>query len=172
MDVVEQLPNHKSPGSSKIPNEFWKHADPDMLDQLHKLLNKCVEKANTPTEWKKAIIVLISKCDDWKGDLTNMKPITLIETACKILTKILSNRISNTCSTHQILKGDNFSVLKDTSTSTPIQIVNATIEFSNQHKKPLCIVTQDMNKAHDSVGITQLIKAMERIHIHPDYIKL
>src|SRR3954470_1864377 len=68
--------------------------------------------------------------------------------------------------------GDNFSVLKDTSTSTPIQIVNFLSEFSNQHKKPLWLVTQDMKKAYDSVSTSQLIKAIERVHIHPNYIKL
>ena len=78
-----------------------------------------------------------------------MRPITLIETGRKILTKILTNRISATCSEHQILTGDNFSVLKDTTTSTPIQIVNFLIEFSNQHKKPLWLVIQDMKKAYD-----------------------
>src|SRR3954467_13266174 len=97
-----------------------------------------------------------------------MRPITLIETGRKILT----NCISTICSLHQILTGDNFSVLKDTSTSTPIQIVNFLSEFSNQYKKPLWLVTQDMKKAYNSVSTSQLIKAMERIHIHPNYIKL
>src|SRR3954471_13204876 len=101
-----------------------------------------------------------------------MRPITLIETTCKILTKILINHISTTCSIHQILTGDNFSVLKDTSTSTLIQIINFLSEFSNQYKKPLWLVTQDMKKAYDSVSTNQLIKAIERIHIYPDYIKL
>jgi len=66
-----------------------------------------------------------------------MRPITLIETSRKLLTKILTNRISEVCTTHNILKGDNFSVLKDTTTNTPIQIVNLLCEFSKQHQKPL-----------------------------------
>ena len=137
LDTLSQLPNNKSPGPSKIPNEFWKKGPPELLEQLRSLLNRCIEQTDTPQEWKQALIILIPKRNDWGGDLTNMRPITLIETARKILTKILTNRISTTCSNYQILTGDNFSVLKDTSTSTPIQIVNFLSEFSNQHKKPL-----------------------------------
>ena len=106
------------------------------------------------------------------SDLKNTRPITLLETLRKILIKILTNRISQTCTNSGILKGDNFLVLKDTSTATPIHIVNFLIEHTTNHKKKLWLVSQDMKKAYDSVGTDQLLLALKRINMHPKYIEL
>ncbi|KAG9286342.1 hypothetical protein G9A89_014508 [Geosiphon pyriformis] len=51
-----------------------------------------------------------------EGCLTNTQPIALIETVRKILSKILSDCISAACNTFDVLKGDNFSVLRSTLT--------------------------------------------------------
>ena len=119
-NVIQTLPTNKSPGPSKIPNEMWKKAPPLIKRLLHNLLNECINQQDTPTEWKRSTIILIPKKETWGGNLKNTRPITLIETGRKLRTRILTNRISKTCSEHDILKGDNFSVLKNTSTSAPI----------------------------------------------------
>src|SRR3954463_1485680 len=139
---------------------------------LHHLLNECIKQQDIPTEWKHSTIVLIPKKETWSDNLKNTRPITLIETGRKLLTRILINRISKICSSHPILIGDNFSVLKDISTSLPIQIINFAIEHATNNKKELWLVMQDMKKAYDSVGTDQLTLVMKRLNIHPDYIKL
>ncbi|KAG9290567.1 hypothetical protein G9A89_020937 [Geosiphon pyriformis] len=48
-----------------------------------------------------------------RGVLTNTHPIALIKTACKIFSKILSDRIFLACSTFDVLRKDNFLVLKE-----------------------------------------------------------
>src|SRR5438270_195995 len=101
------------------------------------------------------------------GDLKNTRPIILLETLRKVMTKILTNRISETCTKFDILKGDNFSVLKDTSTATPIHIVNFLIEHATERKKKLWLVSQDMKKLYDSMGTNQLVNALKRINMHP-----
>ncbi|KAG9293573.1 hypothetical protein G9A89_005576 [Geosiphon pyriformis] len=75
----------------------------------------------------------------FKGVLTNTHPIVLIETACKILFKILSDRISLACSTFDVLCKNNFLVLKaynsvdwkhfEKSLSTTQHILNVAGEF-------------------------------------------
>src|SRR3954466_12699778 len=131
------LASRKSPELSRIPNEFWKKAPQVIRKMLHHLLNECIKQRDIPTEWKHSTIVLIPKKETWSGNLKNTRPITLIETGRKLLTRILTNRISKTCTDHNILKGDNFSVLKDTSTNTPIQIINYTIEYATRTGKTL-----------------------------------
>ncbi|KAG9299259.1 hypothetical protein G9A89_013907 [Geosiphon pyriformis] len=63
------------------------------------------DKAAVPALWKRAWVSMIPKPYDWNGVLTNTCPITLIETA----RKILSDRISLACSRFGILRDDNFS---------------------------------------------------------------
>ncbi|KAG9290414.1 hypothetical protein G9A89_007145 [Geosiphon pyriformis] len=63
-----------------------------------------------------AWVSMISKPYKWEGVLMNTHPIALIKTACKIFSKVLSDRISLSCSAFDVLCGDNFSVLKGTMT--------------------------------------------------------
>ncbi|KAG9290242.1 hypothetical protein G9A89_022218 [Geosiphon pyriformis] len=51
-----------------------------------------------PSQWRQAWVSMIPKPYDWKETLTNTRPIALIETARKILSKVLSDRISLACS--------------------------------------------------------------------------
>ncbi|KAG9300969.1 hypothetical protein G9A89_005027 [Geosiphon pyriformis] len=62
--------------------------------------------------------------------LTNTRLIALVETSWKILSKILSNRISVACS-------DNFLVLKDTSTQTPIFAIGSIVEDTLEKNREL-----------------------------------
>ncbi|KAG9293517.1 hypothetical protein G9A89_005520 [Geosiphon pyriformis] len=88
-----------------------KHCDKSVLNLLLVLLNSCLKEA-----W----ILMIPKPYNWEGVLMNIYPIALIKTAYKILSKILSNRISLTCNTFDVLCGNNFSVLKGMSTQSLI----------------------------------------------------
>ncbi|KAG9291303.1 hypothetical protein G9A89_021805 [Geosiphon pyriformis] len=102
--VVKDLLNGKAAGLFGISNELWKHCDKSILDMLLVLLNFCL------------------------GVLMNTHPIALIEMAHKILSKILLDRISLACSTFDVLHGNNFLVLKDTTTQSPIFAVGSVVE--------------------------------------------
>ncbi|KAG9293046.1 hypothetical protein G9A89_016408 [Geosiphon pyriformis] len=93
---------------------------------------------------------LIPKPYKWEGVLTNTHPIALVETARKILSKVLSDRISSACSVFDVLKGDNFSVLKGTTMQSPIFAIGSVIEDALEKNRELWLVLQDMQKAYDS----------------------
>ncbi|KAG9303821.1 hypothetical protein G9A89_018718 [Geosiphon pyriformis] len=97
--VVFNLSNGKAAGLLGISNKLWKHCNRSVLDMLLLLLNSCLSSKSVPSSWKKAWVLMISKPYEWEGVLTNTCPIALIETACKILSKILSDRIFSACST-------------------------------------------------------------------------
>ncbi|KAG9301792.1 hypothetical protein G9A89_003941, partial [Geosiphon pyriformis] len=71
--------------------------------------------------------------------------------ARKILSKILSDRISFACSKFGVLHSDNFSVLKGTSTQVLVFTVGLVVENALEKNKELWLVLQDMHKAYDSV---------------------
>ncbi|KAG9291768.1 hypothetical protein G9A89_012053 [Geosiphon pyriformis] len=76
---------------------------------------------------------------------------TLIEMACKILSKILFDRILLACSTHNVLYGNNFLVLKGMTTQTPIFTIGSVVEDALEKDWELWLVLQDMQKAYNSV---------------------
>ncbi|KAG9305299.1 hypothetical protein G9A89_007794, partial [Geosiphon pyriformis] len=132
---------------------------------FHKvILDHLVDEEELVLEPKlEAWVSMISKPYEWEGVLTNTHFIALIKTACKILSKILSDRISLACSKFDVLRGDNFSVLKGTTTQSLIFAVGSVIE--NALKKNY------MCKAYDFVGWKHLRKSLVRIKMCDSFIK-
>ncbi|KAG9296278.1 hypothetical protein G9A89_014870 [Geosiphon pyriformis] len=108
-------------------------------------------------------ISMIPKPYKWEGVLTNTQPIALIETACKILSKILSDRILLACSAHDIFRGDNFSVLKSTTTQTSIFAIGSVVEDALEKNRELWL-------AYDSVGWEHFKNCLVKIKICDKFI--
>ncbi|KAG9295291.1 hypothetical protein G9A89_021222 [Geosiphon pyriformis] len=134
LDVIFNLPNGKAAGLLGITNELWKHCNKSILDMLLVLLNFCLS------------------CESWKGVLINIHPIALIKTTYKILSKILSDRISLACSTFDILYGDNF--------LSSIFAIGLVVEDTLEKNWELWLVLQNMQKAYNSVSWEHLKKSL------------
>ncbi|KAG9301481.1 hypothetical protein G9A89_005631 [Geosiphon pyriformis] len=100
-----------------------KHCDISVLSMFLVLLNFCLFVKSVSSLWKEAWVLMIPKPYKWKGVLMNTHSIVLIEMAHKILFKIFSDRISLACSTHNVLHSNNFSVLRSTTTQSPIFVI-------------------------------------------------
>ncbi|KAG9296440.1 hypothetical protein G9A89_015032 [Geosiphon pyriformis] len=73
-----------------------------------------------------------------EGVLINTHSIVLIETACKILSKILSDRISSACNEFNL----------------PIFVIGSVVEDALEKNRKLWLVLQNMHKGYDLVVIT------------------
>ena len=122
--AIYQMQNDKSPGIDGIPVEFYKTFYETLENGLIQLDNNILftEKSITNT-MQQAIITLIPK----KGDLNKLKywrPISLLCIDCKILTKMLANRLKNvlpqiicmkqTCSIPDRIIFNNLFLIRDT----------------------------------------------------------
>ncbi|KAG9306357.1 hypothetical protein G9A89_018240 [Geosiphon pyriformis] len=87
-------------------------------------------------------------------DLPDDKAAGFSGTVCKILFKILLNRISLAHSTFDVLQGDNFLVLKDTTIQSPIFAIGS-----------------NMQKVYDSVGWEHLRRSLVKIKMCDRFIK-
>jgi hypothetical protein len=125
----------------------------------------CIKLGCIPEKWKTAQVYLIPKGKNWEYDLNNTRPIALLETMRKCLTRIINKRLSKVIKEREILKGLNYAGLPGCSTEEPIHIVNALVEEAKEEKKELWLLFQDMRKAFDSVSLVALEKAMKRIKL-------
>ncbi|KAG9284235.1 hypothetical protein G9A89_002045 [Geosiphon pyriformis] len=162
--VVSELSDGKAVSLFSIPNEFWKQCGNDILACLLVLLNSCLKAGNVP-------VSMIPKPYNWDEILTNTKLIVLIKTVRKILSKILSDHILFACSKFGILHGNNFSVLKSTSTQSPIFAVGLVVENVLEKDHEIWLVLQDMQKAYNSVSWYHLKICLECIKICSRFIK-
>ncbi|EXX77498.1 hypothetical protein RirG_023220 [Rhizophagus irregularis DAOM 197198w] len=163
--TLKNVKYDKAAGASGIPYDFWKKSGYYTKKALIEIINLVIKEGTWPKEWKDGIIYPIKKTMEWNRDLKLTRPIMLIETARKIVIKILTNRLNDIITKYNILRGKNFVALKYESTFEPIKILQAIIENANINKKEAWIVLMDISKAYDSVSSKSLKKGMERIKL-------
>src|SRR3990170_849873 len=125
----------------------------------------CVHLNDIPDAWREARIYPIPKPKEWECNLTNTRPITLLETLRKALVRLLNNRLATLMVQHSVLKGNQFAGVPGSSTFEPIRIINEIIEDAREKDNEIWILFQDLSKAYDHVNIHMLDKALKRLKI-------
>ena len=89
--AISTLENNKSPGNDGLTAEFYKLLL-TLQDDLKELYNEISEKGRMPESMLQAVITCIYKKGKME-DITNWRPISLLNYDYKILAKILANRL-------------------------------------------------------------------------------
>ena len=87
------MKNNKSPGSDGITTEFYKIFWIEIKSYYVKSLNYSFEIGDMTIMPKQGLISLLPKKNNDLGNLNNWRPLTLLNTDYKIVTKTISNRI-------------------------------------------------------------------------------
>jgi hypothetical protein len=146
-----------------------KHLSNDCNQILYNLICSIIKLGYLPKQWKEATVFPIAKLKPFNCELSNSRPITLLETTRKALISLLNRRLSTILKDNNVLKANQFTGLPKQSTFEPIRIINEVIQDAIDNNNELWILSQDMGKAYDRVNIFQLKKAMDRIKIPNDF---
>jgi ribonuclease HI len=168
IDALKNTKAKSAPGPSGISYPLIKKVGIRARSIFKHLANMCIQEGDIPTKWKFSQLYPIPKGEDWNYNLSNVRPIVLIETFRKTVVRILTHRLDKILVEHNMLEGPNFAGLSGDSTASPVHIMNNIIEDARQKKNELWILFQDMRKAFDSVSLRILRKALERIKM-PEY---
>ena len=97
--------------------------------------------------------------------MNNYRPISLISNFCKILEKIVFNRLTDFLNSKNIISNDQFGFRPAHSTIHPMtQILNSVAQAFNS-KKHLLIIFCDLKKAFDTCNVAILLKKMQHMGI-------
>ncbi|EXX58057.1 hypothetical protein RirG_201400 [Rhizophagus irregularis DAOM 197198w] len=169
--TISSMPNDKAPGPSMISYEMLKHLGPSASALLFNLICACLSNANIPDLWRQATVFPIPKPHEWKCQLKNTRPITLLEVIRKALVKLFYNRLAPLLASHHVLQGGNFAGLPGGSCHDPIITLESIIHDSVVTKQPLWILSQDISKAFDSVDLSMLRFALQRLRLPQNAIQ-
>ena len=93
--VVGGLKNGKSPGPDGLSSEFYKKFWPIISSTFTSFVIHTFDSHNIPSNMKLGIITLIHKKNN-TDDIKNYRPISLLNTDLKIISKLLNERIKST----------------------------------------------------------------------------
>ena len=161
-NVVETLKNGKSPGMEGIYPELVKYAPEELHVILAKLFERCMNGEKPPMEWTTSYITPIHK-KGAKNDPKNYRGIAVICTLGRVYTKIIKSRLENEIKDKQPEEQAGFRTGR--STIDNIFTIKIACEKRVQRNRELHIAMIDLEKAYDSVPVSQLWKALKSLEV-------
>ncbi len=125
--AVKGLSSGKSPGLDGLPAEFYKSFWTIIGDYYFEVLQKCCSEGILPTSCQRAVLSLIQK----KGDLTllkNWRPVAILCTEYKILSKVLANRLNNVL--YEVVHKDQSYCVKNRSIMDNLHLIRDVVDYA------------------------------------------
>lgn len=163
------MKNGRAPGEDGITTEMLKYGGAVTIESIKILLNKCLSEGRIPDTWKNAQVVLLYKKGD-KLKIDNYRPISLLPHPYKLLTKIITNRLTNKLDNYQPSEQAGFR--KNYSTIEHIQTLNTLIEKCTEYNVPIHLAFIDYHKAFDSIELQAIFNAMNNARVDSRYKNL
>ena len=146
---MRSMENNKSPGFDGLTTKFYKHFWPILSEKLTRVYNHAFRTGILAVSQRRGVISLLFK----KGDCTQLKnwrPVTLLNTDYKILTKVLANRLQQVLPL--IIHTDQNASIKGRTINDNTRLLHDVVAYANEKDVPLALISGDQRKAFDSLS--------------------
>ena len=167
-ESIKQSASNKSPGLDGLTAEFYKTLSDFIAPELVSVFNDQLQRKQIIESNRHGATRLISKV---KGIplVTELRPITLLNQDYKILTRILSKRLTSVLGT--VCKSVQSCSVPGVSICTSASNLISTIEGVVRNNSTAALLSLDMFKAYDRVNLRYLEKVMESMKIPKEFIE-
>ena len=166
--ALKKMENNKSPGIDGLTSNFYKHFWPILGPDITQVFNYCFQHGLLTRTQRRGIITLIYKKGD-RTKLQNWRPITLLTTDYKILTKALANRLTNVLPS--IIHSDQTACIPGRTINDNLSLIRDVIAYSNENNTPLALISIDQLKAFDRTSHSFLFSTLEHFGFGPQFIR-
>jgi len=154
--IIRSLKNNTSPGRDGIHPAFVRATTHYFRYLINDIVNLIIVGGKVPKQIKNVMIIPIYKSGN-KDDLTNYRPITILDTFAKIIDKFLCNRITSFIRSNELLDCRQYGFTQGKNTSDAIEKIVDTILIKMDQKYSVCCICIDFSKAFDRVDHRVLI---------------
>ena len=171
--ALKNLANNKSSGSDGLTTNFYKFFWPDIRDLLVASYNYTYDNKQLSQEQKIAVINLLPKKDKDLCFLKNWRPVSLLNTDYKILTKALAQKLQNVIG--QIVNRDQIGYIKGRFISETIRTIHDIVYLTEEQNMNGFITLIDFEKAFDSIEWNFMFKCLKTFNFRDaflDWIKM
>lgn len=177
LKACNRIGDVKAPGPDGVPNVALKAAIRSRPEIFLETYNTCLAEGVFPRRWKKQRLVLIPKGNKPPGEPSSYRPICLLDTAGKVLERIIANRLEEFSEGTRGLSENQYGFRKMRSTVDAIDVVVSTARTAiagkrwKGGKKQYCaIVALDVKNAFNSANWDRILDALSRMNV-PGYIR-
>ena len=167
--ALMSLPNNKSPGADGLTTNFFKFFWVDIGSILLESYNYSFTNNNLTQYQKRAILNLLPKKDKDIRYLKNWRPVSLLTTDYKILTKALALRLQKVIS--NLANSDQVGYIKNRYIGENIRTIFDLLNFTKINNIEAYIAQIDFEKAFDSIEWPFMLKTLEKFNFGENFIK-
>jgi len=164
--AIDATPTSKSPGPDGLPNELWKEIK-DQAKTIAELFNEWLHKGEIPADVQGGIITLLFKKGD-PLDIKNYRPVTLLNTLAKILTKILTARLRQVMGD---LVAPPQTGISGRFIGTNLRTLADLLTFTKKTNSPLGLLLLDQEKAFDKVDWGFMRQTLAKFGFKQDFLQ-
>ena len=168
-ESVKSLALHKSPGPDGLTLEFYLRFWQLLLPLLHRLYNSSYAEQSLPESLRTSVTRLIFKKRGDIKDLKNWRPISLLNTDYKILSKALTLRLSRVLSS--LVDPDQTCSVPGRSITSNVTLLRDVLDYIERTNEPGILVSLDQEKAFDRVNHSFLFRLLEQLGFGPSFIR-
>ena len=170
-ESLKQLEEGKSTGQDQIDNAMLKHLPPVTKQYLLDLYNKLWCEGSFPNEWKSSIILPILKPGKDSTNPKNYRPISLTSCICKLLERMVNNRLMWFLEKTQKLSPQQYGFRQGRNTIDPIAAITTDILNGFKQNKTTTAVFFDFEKAFDTIDRQTITTNLDLMGIHGKMLK-
>ena len=153
---MKNLKPHRAAGPDDIPLRLLKEAADEIAPAITLLFQASLNQGNTPSTWRKALVVPILKKGS-KSDASNNRPISLTPVFCKLCEHILHSIILTHLANHKIPPDAQHGFRKRRSCDTQLLLALNDIARGLEDKSQTDVIFLDFSKAFDEVSYQGLL---------------
>jgi len=153
----------KSTGPDNIPYSFIQNFSSDTLQVLLKIYNTIWNKNVFPQNWRNSIVIPISKPGKNKFSPEGYRPISLLNTLCKVLEKIDNQRLIWFIEQSNYLSPAQCGFRKNKGTYNCLSKIHTEIQNTYSENQYLGMISLDLMKAYDTTWKPHILNSLNKV---------
>ena len=166
--ALQDMQNNKCPGSDGLPKEFYATYWHLLGGELLAVFQEAFESGELCSTQRFGILTLLPKKGD-QLDPKNRRPISLLNTDYKLLTKALNNRLKSVVAS--VIHTDQTCGVPGRTIGNNLRLMRDVVVYANSRNIDCAIVSLDQAKAFDRVNIGFLQKTLTKMGFGPNFRK-
>lgn len=156
---INELKTNCSPGNDNVDSKTVKYFHKYLIKPLKHIINMVFKTGDVPSQFKASVVTPVHKSGD-RTDISNFRPISVINNFAKIFEKCVKDRLVSFLNSNNIFSRNQFGFTAGLSTADSIyEVVKNITDNLNNGKKCLAVFL-DLARAFDTVPHDSLLRVL------------